>query len=898
MLKDLRHNNDRHTFVFANGKGRGLGRIENVRWSWKKLKRKLSEPMVDTSVTFAQYEALDQDEKLVKKRAPGSWTPSRYRSNRRAIADLREKTLIVYDLDYVTRNQLDDIKLGLAPISEFAWFMHTTRGHFPESPRARMILPVSRPMKPDEAHAVFRLLATKLADDPEEGIEIPDLVSFRGNQTMFYPSISRGQEFWTSENVAPILDVDEFLAENPGWEDFENLPYQVEESNRGKIDPNRRMEDPYKKPEPMGAFNRAYTVQEVIANWLTEVYAPGDSESEERYTYLLGTGSNGAVVYEDGKFLHSNHGSDPVQTCNAFDLCRLHMFGHLDAEAHHNTAPGNMPSFKAMMEFARQDERVIGDLYQGFDDTLDDLEDEDTDQDEGEDDGDDSDLGSMLDDLGDDDEDEPEEPKKEKADKSWIKNLRRKANGELEPVLNNVALIVEHDRRIKDCISYNEFTYDPVCRKPIRAPKISTPSKTLSRRDRKRGRRWEDADDMSIQLICSGNNARGGYETDFPRNQVETAVLSQGMRNPVHPVKELIQSHYAKWQKKGSPTGALDSWVVDYLGCPDTPFHRESARVLMIAAVARIYEPGCKFDVMPVIEGATGSRKSTFWSTLFGGFVTELDCDLDRGDRVIENLRGNWAVEMAEMAAAKKAESNMLKMRLTQQCDVHRLAYAKREQEFPRQSIWVGTSNEDDYLTDPTSNRRFWVWKSPKDRFDPIDTDALESNLWQIIGEAYQSYVDMREAEPYKPLFLDLQSPEVIREAIEIAEGSRRATAVETMAEGVQEWLDQAVPAEECEGVDGVIPDDAMGDGTPMVRNMVTAKMVFDLLEGESFMRGYRNTNPSTMGRVLKLVPGWRCIERQRRHGVNAVWFVRGEDGPLWVNAAGSDTGEIDDLLS
>ena len=481
--------NDNHTFVVAVSVGKGLGKIRHTRRSWRKWRTIWSEPSVDASCTFAQYEALSPNEKVARKRAPGSWTPSRYKGNRRAVVDLLEKTLLVYDLDHVTHCQLDHIRIGLAPISRFEWFMHTTRSHTPENPRVRMILPVSRPMKPDEANAVFRLVAQELADDPEEGIEIPDLVSFRVNQTMFLPSISKGQEFWTDRNVGQIVDVDAVLAANPGWENYENLPYQVEETKKGLTDPNKRMEDPYKKPEPIGAWCRVYPVQEVISEFLPDIYAPGDSETEERYTYLPGSGANGAVVYEGGKFLHSNHGTDPVETANAFDLARIHLFGHLDADAHHNTTPGNMPSFKAMVEFARKDERVLAELY--------------------------GDHDATLDDLDDDEEVESLHPRRKpnmltptsmtssatsrratiRWETGWTISMTartttartttarsprrrtppggstsaRRPTARSRRVLSNAVLILQNDRRIKDCIAYNEFTYDPICLKPIRS---------------------------------------------------------------------------------------------------------------------------------------------------------------------------------------------------------------------------------------------------------------------------------------------------------------------------------------------------------------------------------------------------------------------------------------------
>lgn len=322
--------------------------------------------------------------------------------------------------------------------------------------------------------------------------------------------------------------------------------------------------------------------------------------------------------------------------------------------------------------------------------------------------------------------------------------------------------------------------------------------------------------------------------------------------------------------------------------------------MLLIAAVARIYEPGCKFDVMPVIEGPTGSRKSTFWMKLFGGFHSELDCDLDKTDRVIEKLRGNWVVEMAEMAAAKKADSNTLKNRLSTQRDTHRLAYAKREQEFPRQSIWAGTSNEDDYLTDPTSNRRFWVWRSPKTRFDPIDTDRLEKNVWRLIGAAYAAYLEMRQEQPYGELWLDLRNREVILEASAIAEQSRRRTATELISDAIRDWLDTPIPAEDAfvDG-EGMTLDGYEGDRSPVVRNMVTPKEAFEALRMEPHMQPYRNADVRTYGQAMKYVPGWRDLGRVRRHSsAQTQWFCRDEDGPLFIPAEAHGDAEVVDRLA
>ena len=903
--------NDNHTFVIAKSVGKGLGRIKNVRWSWRKLKRNLGEPLVDTSVTYAQYEALDQDEKLVKKRAPGSWTPSRYKSNRRAVADLREKTLVVFDLDYITHDQLDDIRLGLAPITRWAWFMHTSRSHTPESPRARMVLPVSRPMSPDEGHAVFRLLAQYLADEPSDGIEIPDLVSFRSNQTMFWPSISKGQEFWTDENIGEILDVDEFLAENPGWENFENLPYQEEESKRGITDPNKRMEDPYKKPEPIGAWCRCYTVQEVIENWLEDIYAPGDSESEERYTYLLGTGSNGAVVYEDGKFLHSNHGSDEVETANAFDLLRIHKFRHLDDNSHANTSPGNKPSFKAMVEFARNDERVIGELNSHMDDLLDDLagEDDTAEVDEdllgpapSEEDTGSDDPSNLLDDLP-DDEAEPDEPKKKHA---WMKHFRRKANGDLDSVaVSNVTLILENDPRVKGCIGYNEFLREPVCLKPIRSPKINLPTAPVAKPDKRYGREWQDSDDMGIKIMLSADAARHGYETDFSRENIEAGVMAAGMQNKFHPIQDLFKSAHEKYVASGRASkGAIETVPQRYLGCPDDVFHRESSRLLMVALAARAFEPGCKFDTVTIIRGSQGGGKSWFWRTLARGFFNELPKDFDRTDKMVEAMKGTLVAEMGEMAGLRRETAEVAKEFITRQTDKIRLAYGRRVGQYKRHTVLTGTSNLDQILHDPTGNRRFWIWVDDHSEENPIDIEGLQAEMEMLWGEANDEYLKMRKAQPEGELHLDLKSKQARAFRNRLADQFRARSTPEKLADLIEQWMGEPVDSGEVDVVD-VSPDVEPEDR--VVRNLVCVSDAMEGLQSNVIARSYTQTTDQAYGSALMELVKRGFLEKHgkrcRRLGKNTLWYFRKGSSvraPQWVLAPDDSDdadSEIDDLL-
>lgn len=193
---------------------------------------------------------------------------------------------------------------------------------------------------------------------------------------------------------------------------------------------------------------------------------------------------------------------------------------------------------------------------------------------------------------------------------------------------------------------------------------------------------------------------------------------------------------------------------------------------------------------------------------------------------------------------------------------------------------------------------RRWVFPSPKTEHDPIDTDALQRRLWAIWGEAYQAYLDMREAQPHGALWLDLRDPKVQRERDQIAEGSRKKTVTEIVAEVIGAWLDERRPADEVMvDASGLTLDGYEGDETPMVRAMVTAEEATENLQHHPLLQAYRNLEKRTFGKALTKVPGWQEVGRVRRFGQPPkTWYGRGGyDGAVaWVPAP----EEEDDLLA
>jgi predicted P-loop ATPase len=182
----------------------------------------------------------------------------------------------------------------------------------------------------------------------------------------------------------------------------------------------------------------------------------------------------------------------------------------------------------------------------------------------------------------------------------------------------------------------------------------------------------------------------------------------------------------------------LDRIAADYFNCEDTPLNRAFVRKTMIAGVARVRNPGCKFDTILVLEAKEGENKSTAWRVLAGdeNFSDEKIIGKDSRE-VQEQLAGVWIHENAELAGMRKAELDTVKAFASRQVDRARPAFGHFLKKQARHSIEVGTTNADTYLLSQTGNRRFWPMRVLK----TIDLDKLKRDRLQLWGEAahYQS---------------------------------------------------------------------------------------------------------------------------------------------------------------
>jgi predicted P-loop ATPase len=206
------------------------------------------------------------------------------------------------------------------------------------------------------------------------------------------------------------------------------------------------------------------------------------------------------------------------------------------------------------------------------------------------------------------------------------------------------------------------------------------------------------------------------------------AVKTLAYENCFDPILDLLDAAQREWDG----TERLDSWVVTYLGCPDTPLNRAIGRKVLIAAARRARVPGCKFDNITTLEGPEGKNKSTAIRVLAGDeFFSDQSILGARDKEIQEQLAGIWMHESADLTGLKKAEVEHVKAFASRQVDRARPAYGRVRENKKRRSIDWATTNDEEYMQSQTGNRRFWPLP-----VGDIDIEALQRDRLQLLGEA------------------------------------------------------------------------------------------------------------------------------------------------------------------
>ncbi len=258
----------------------------------------------------------------------------------------------------------------------------------------------------------------------------------------------------------------------------------------------------------------------------------------------------------------------------------------------------------------------------------------------------------------------------------------------LQQTVRNFEIIMDNDSRFAGKIKFDEFS-----RHEYLMGEIPWESEACDRA-------WGSHDDAALYSII---------QTDYGvknRNDYFDAIKNVSMRNRFHPVRDILDS--LEWD--GSER--IRSLLPGYLGVEDTEYSYQVMRLWMLGAVARVYEPGCKFDYTMIFTGPQGLGKSTFLKMMAlndAWFNDSLD-SLD-SDKAAQSLMGSWIVELAELKSLARTAGGVesVKRFLTAVQDKYRVPYERRADIFLRQCVFAGTTNKSDFLQDETGNRRFLI---------------------------------------------------------------------------------------------------------------------------------------------------------------------------------------------
>lgn len=337
------------------------------------------------------------------------------------------------------------------------------------------------------------------------------------------------------------------------------------------------------------------------------------------------------------------------------------------------------------------------------------------------------------------------------GEEAWRARLKRDKDWNVTGCLANVHDVLLHRAEWQGVIAYDEFAQRVVKFKP-------TPYGGPDDNNE-----WTSVDDTRSAIWMT--HEEGMSPTSAT---VAEAVEVVARLNPFHPVRDYLNGLPA-WDG----VGRLDHWLSDFLHVEDSPYVRLVGRFFLLGMVARVMEPGCKFDYCLVLEGTQGLRKSTALSVLGGQWFADTDLDLHNKD-AMSALQGVWLHEFAEMGSVARVEATKQKSFLSRREDKYRPVYGRRDIRVPRQLVFAGSTNEWAWNKDPTGGRRFW----PVMITAMIDVEGLALVRDQLFAEALVAY---RAREPYNP------SPEQQRDLFDPEQLAREAG--DDLVDALYEWV-------------------------------------------------------------------------------------------------------------
>lgn len=696
--------------------------------TWSEFVDRLGKPKVtaETLDEFLSYSKSKQDD--IKD--VGGFVGGKLKGNLRRSEAVESRSLITLDLDNLAYE--DDTKIiktlnGLG----CAYAVYSTRKHQTTKPRIRVIFPLAEDVSADEYEPIARKVASFI------GLRYCDPTTFQAVRLMYWPSHSIDSDYVFTYADKPMLDGAAVLNMYDNWRDISTWP-EVPDAQKLHQNMLKKQENPLEKEGMVGAFCRRFNIYQAIDEFLPGTYEPCDVA--DRLTFVGGSTTAGAIVYQDGLFLYSHHATDPCsqKLVNAFDLVRLHKFGHLDIQAEVNTPVAKLPSWIAMKEWVMAKTDVRKDLLKERQQKA---------------------IAEFS--IVNDKNEEILEGEIVEDDDNWKDNIQYSADGmKALSTLSNIILILRNDKELKFKIFKDIFSSRILVRDGVPWDrKFETPDRI-----------WTDTDDAGLRWYLESNY--GITST----NKIIDGVNLIAEENAENKVATRLQSTQWDGEKR------IETLFIDYLGCEDNIYTREVSEKSLIAAVRRAIFGGIKWDNMPILIGPQGMGKSTFLKILGMDWYNDSLVNVE-GKDACELIQGSWILEMGELSSLRKSELNLVKNFLSRTDDIFRASYGRRAQKYPRRCAFFGTANDTNFLRDETGNRRFW----PIDCFIHSPIKSIFNNLKDELDQIWAEACELAKNEFYSLV--------LSKEAEKIAKGEQEAHSEDNVFKGIiLDYLDKKIP--------------------------------------------------------------------------------------------------------
>lgn len=759
---------------------------------------KLQTPARGTE-SLAEYLSMKKAQQDDLKDCNGGFMAGTLSGLRRKANAVTGRDVITLDLDNIPAGGTEDVLRRVEALG-CGYCIYSTRKHSPAAPRLRVLLPLDRTVSADEYEPLARKMAEYI------GLELADPTTFEVSRLMYWPSCCADSQYIYTWQDKPLLSANGLLARYEDWRDCRLWPQVPGAVSLPKL--AVKQGDPDAKTGVVGAFCRTYDVYRAMSEFIPGMYESVDS-MPGRYTYLGGSTTGGAVIYDDGKFLYSHHATDPCsgRLVNAFDLVRLHRFGDMDDEAQPGTPTNRLPSYRAMCELAVQDVGVAALMSQErYQEAVQDFEG----------------VGATN----------YEDPA------NWMTLLEKNSQtGIPKATISNVWIILEYDPLLKGKFALNRFAG----RGEVLGP-LPWDTRTVRRL-------WDDNDNAGLYYYMEK------IYSISSNGKVDSAL---SLHSTAHAFNE-IQDFLGGLQWDGVPR--LDTLFIDYLGAADTPYTRAVTRKAFTAAVTRAMVPGSKFDNMLILAGPQGLGKSTLLDKMSKGWFND-GIRTFEGKEASELLQGVWLVEISELDAFRRTDVARIKQFLSLRTDRFRAAYGRHVKELPRCCVFFGTTNTNDFLQDRTGNRRFWpvdVGVGPVTKGVWADLPREVDQLWA------EAVVRWRLGEP---LYLsgDVEEAAKIKQEEHREVSTREGIILDFLAEQVpSDWAKWPLDRRRMFWAGGV-----QGDIKLVDRDRVCALEVWcEALDGKQKDIQYRDS--AEINSIIERAVGWEKASKVMRFGYCGV---------------------------